>query len=87
MRENHLTFPTSANSVEQRQAHLTGKSCRKGQDLFGSSSAESELRVTGDQKNIMNQHCAKKANIIWRCINRSLKYRPVKIVPQLHLAL
>lgn len=83
---NHLTFPFYADSVQQRQAHLTGNKCRKGDEWFGSSSAESILRITGDEKS-MNQHCAKKANIIWGCINRSLKYRPVKIVPLLHLAL
>ena len=87
MCENHLTFPISANSVQQRQAHLTGNKCRKGDDWFGSSSTESDLRITGDEKKNMNQHCAKKANIIWRRINRSLKYRPVKIVPLFHLAL
>lgn len=86
MCENCLTFPISANSVQQRQAQLTGNKCRKGDDWFGSSSAESDLRITGDEKKNMNQHCAKKANIIRRCINRSLKYRPVKIVPLLHLA-
>lgn len=83
---NHLTCPFYANWVEQREAHLTGNMCRKGDEGFGSSSAESILRITGDEKN-MNQHCAKKANIIRGCINRSLKYRPVKIVPLLHLAL
>lgn len=83
---NHLTFPFYANSVQQRQAHLAGNTCRKGDEWFGSSSAESVLRITGDEKS-MNQHCAKKANIIRGCINRSLKYRPVKIVSLLHLAL
>lgn len=43
--------------------------------------------ITGDEKKNMSQHCAKKANLIWRGINRSFKYRPVKIVPVLHLAL
>lgn len=80
---NHLTFPFYANSVQQRQAHLTGNMCRKANEWFGSSSAESILRITGDKKN-MNQHCAKKANIIRGYINRSLKYRPVKIGPLLH---
>lgn len=86
MCENHLTFPISVNSVQLRQACLTGNNCRKGDDWSGSSSAESNLRITGDEKNV-NQHCAEKANIIQRRINRSLKYRPVKIVSLLYLAL